>query len=219
MENRIELLRKERKDIIDSFSSKEIKNTYIDNALNDVQELQYVIVKDIVEETSDTKSFILVPDKTKGTLELMPFNAGQYVSLKMFVDDAYVTRAYSLSSSPKEALKGIYRITIKRVLDGLVSNLMLDDIKVGDGLTISKPVGDFGYNKIRDEKNVIGVAGGCGITPFISLAKAINDGDEDSNLTVFYSVKTYDDIIFKKEIEQINKKSKKVKFVITLTRE
>ena len=150
--------------------------------------------------------------------ELASFRAGQYISLKMFIDGDYTTRAYSLSSAPNKINKG-YRITIKRVPNGLVSNIMLDDMKIGDGLTISRPMGDFGYNKVRDEKNVIGIAGGSGITPFISLAYEVDAGLDDCNLTVFYSVKTEDDIIFKKEIEYFNKHCKKVKFVVTLTRE
>ena len=217
--NNIDFLRQERKEIIKDYSSKEIPSTEIDELVKNINEIQYVIVKDIIEETKDTKSFILVADKSKGTTCLESFKSGQYISIKLFLHDRYVTRAYSLSSSPKDVINGFYKITIKRVENGLVSNFLLDDIKVGDALTISKPVGTFTYNKIRDEENVIALAGGCGITPFMSLAKSINDGIEDCNLTVFYSVKTEKDIIFKKEIEIINKKSKKVKFIITLTRE
>ena len=216
--SKLEELKKIRKDIIKDYSGKKIEESNLDRLNKEWQDIQYVKIKEIREETKDTKSFILIPDQDKGTMSLEPFKAGQYISLKMFVDDAYVTRAYSLSSSPKMALKE-YQITIKRVENGLVSNLMLDEIKVGDGLTISKPMGEFGYNKIRDEKNVIAIAGGSGITPFMAMARAIWDGVEDFNLTVFYSVKTEEDIIFKKEIEEFNKKSKKVKFVITLTRE
>ena len=219
MNDKIQMLKNERKEIINSYSNKSISDTPIDNLVKDTKDLQYVIVKEIIEETNDTKSFILVPDNSKGTLKLEPFEAGQYVSIKMFVDDAYLTRAYSISSSPKDVQKGFYRITIKRVSNGLISNIMLDDIKVGAGFTISKPVGEFVYNDIRDENNIIAIAGGSGITPFMSLAKSIIDGVFDCNLTVIYSVKTYNDIIFKKEIDYINKKSRKVKFVITLTRE
>ncbi len=215
---KIDDLKKERKNIIETYSSKKIKDTYVDGVIKDFQDIQYVKIKEIIEETHDTKSFILVPDYDKGTKQLASFRAGQYISLKMFIDGAYTTRAYSLSSSPGRLNKG-YRITIKRVADGLVSNIMLDQVKVGDGLTISRPMGDFGYNKIRDEKNVIAVAGGSGITPFISLAYAIHDKLEECNLTVFYSVKTEEDIIFKKEIEYFNKHAKNVKFVVTLTRE
>lgn len=217
--SKIELVKEERESIIKDYSSKSIPKTHIDEVSDLENELQYVIVSDIIEETNDTKSFILKPDKEKGTNYLLPFKAGQYISIKMFINDAYVTRAYSLSSSPKEASNGTYRITIKRVENGLMSNTMLDDIKVGDGLTISKPIGDFYYSTVRDEENVIAIAGGSGITPFMSFAKAILEGTENFHLTVFYSVKTEKDIVFKKEIENINQKSKKVKFVITLTRE
>lgn len=218
MENKIEFLKKERRGIIEDYSSKKPSITNIDVLAKQKQELQYVIVSEIIEESHDTKSFILVPDKEKGTRNLIPFKAGQYISLKMFIDEGYVTRAYSLSSSPKEALNGKYRITVKRVPGGFVSNLLLDEIKVGDGLTISKPAGGFTYSKIRDEENVIAIAGGSGITPFISMAYSILDNEEDYHLTVLYSVKTEEDILFKKEIEKFNR-SKKVSFVITLTRE
>lgn len=219
MENSVEKIRNIRKDIIKDYSSKDIPKTNIDNMVSDVSEFRDVIIKEIYEEAPDVKSFILVPNKEKKVNNLEPFKAGQYISLMVNVNGITTTRAYSLASSPKDALKGFYRITIKRVENGLVSNYMLDEVKVGDELKVSKPAGDFGYLKIRDEENVIGIAGGSGITPFISLAEAIVDGTEDCNLTVFYSVKTLEDIIFKKEIEQFNKKAKRVKFVITLTRE
>lgn len=219
MENSIEKIRDIRKSIINEYSGKTIPKTNIDNMKSDVSEFRSVSIKEIYEEAFDVKSFVLVPNKNKGVNSLEPFKAGQYISLMVTIGDVTTTRAYSLSSSPNDALKGYYRITIKRVENGLVSNYMLDEAKVGDEILVSKPAGNFGFLKVRDEENVIGIAGGSGITPFMSLAKAINEGNEDCNLTVFYSAKTYEDIIFKKEIEEINKKSKRVKFVITLTRE
>ena len=210
--NKIDALKNERQNIIKEYSNKKISDTYLDKLSKSINNIQYVKIKEIIEETKDTKSFILT------TYKLEPFKAGKYISLKMFIDDAYVTRAYSLSSSPKKSLNE-YRITIKRVENGLVSNIMLDEVKVGDGLTISKPIGGFGYNKIRDEKNVIAIAGGSGITPFMSMAYAIYDGIDDYNLTIIYSVRTEADIIFKKEIETLNKKCKKVNILVTLTRE
>lgn len=219
MENSVEKIRNIRKDIIKDYSSKDISKTNIDNMVSNVSEFRDVVVKEIYEEAPDVKSFILVPNKNKGVLYLEPFKAGQYVSLMVTIGDVTTTRAYSLSSSPADALNGFYRITIKRVENGKVSNYMLDEVKPGDELKVSKPAGDFGVLKPRDEENVIGIAGGSGVTPFISLAKAIMEGTEECNLTVLYSTKTYEDVIFKKEIEEINKKAKNVKFVIILTRE
>lgn len=217
MNKEINEIKNTRKDIISSYSSKKLTPTYIDSYIKNFTELQNVIVKEIKEETKDTKSFILVPDEDKNTTTLAPFKAGEYISLKLGFNDVYTTRAYSLSSNPADLTN--YRITVKRVQDGLVSNYLLDNVKVGDSLIISNPAGNFGFKKVRDAKNVIAIAGGSGITPFISLAYAINSGVEDCNLTVIYSVKTAEDIIFKDEIETLNKKSSRVKFIITLTRE
>lgn len=219
MESSIEKIRSIRKDIINDYSSKNVSKTNIEKMVSDISEFKDVIIKEIHEEAPGVKSFILVPNKNRGVNYLEPFKAGQYVTLMVTIGDITTTRAYTLSSSPSDVLKGFYRITIKKVEDGLVSNYMLNEAKVGDEIKVSKPAGDFGYLKVRDEKNVIGIAAGSGITPFIALAKAINEGLEDCNLIVLYSAKTYEDIIFKKEIEEINRKSKNVKFVITLTRE
>ena len=221
MENieKIEKLKKERQEIIASASKKRPTDTYIDKEVAGISSIYHTVITDIKEETKDVKTFTLTADKTSDTLHLAPFKAGQYITIHVTIDDAPVTRAYSLSSAPSLANKDIYKITIKRVENGLVSNYMLDNMKVGDKLDVSKPAGDFGYNPIKDEENVIAIAGGSGITPFMSLAHAILEGTYHCNLTVFYSVRTYDDIIFKREIEEINKKKKNVKFVITLTRE
>lgn len=216
---KIEKVKKERQEIIASFSKKPVEDTYIDKEVKKIKDIYHTIVTEIKEETPDVKTFTLTADKNSDTPCLAPFKAGQYITIHVTVDDSPVTRAYSLSSAPSLANKDSYKITIKRVENGLVSNYMLDQIKVGDHLDVSKPAGNFGYNPIRDEENVIAIAGGSGITPFMSLAWAILEGNYQCQLTVFYSVKTYEDIIFKKEIEEINKKNKGVKFIITLTRE
>lgn len=219
MNNKIEHLKKVRKDIANSYSARDLNDTHIDSYVESIPMWQNVVVKEIIQETEDTKSFILVPDKDRGTDDLLPFRAGQYVSLKIHIQDSFVTRAYSLSSSPALVAKNMYRITVKRVQDGLVSNIMLDEIKVGDILAVSRPMGELGYDKLRDEENVICVAGGVGVTPFISMALAAKDKLIDCNLTIIYSTKRYEDILFKKEIEEINKRCRNVKIVVTLTKE
>ena len=216
---KIEKKKRDRKEIIESSSEKRPTDTYIDKVVKNMSSIYHTIITDIKEETPDVKTFTLTADVNSSTPHLAPFKAGQYITIHLTIDSSPVTRAYSLSSSPSLASKDIYKITIKRVENGLVSNYMLDEIKVGDKLDVSMPAGEFGYNSVTDEENAIGIAGGSGITPFMSLAGAILDGIVDCNLTVFYSVRTYEDIIFKNEIEEINKKSKKVKFMITLTRE
>ena len=142
-------------------------------------EKQYVTVAEIREWDENCKSFTFIADPSKGTKQLAYFKAGAYLSVSLEVDGMKITRPYSISSSPKEALEGTYTLTVKRVPGGIGSNYMLDHFKVGDQVTLSSPLGEFVYLPIRDGKTVIGVAGGSGITPFHSFAKAIADGDEE----------------------------------------
>ena len=113
--DKIEKMAKERKEIIESFSRKKPENTYIDEYVEGLSSIYHTIITDIKEETKDVKTFTLQADKTSSTPSLAPFNAGQYITIHVNIDDVPTTRAYSLSSDPALASKGIYKITIKRV--------------------------------------------------------------------------------------------------------
>ncbi len=180
---------------------------------------QFLIVDKIIEHSSDVKTFVFVPDAAKGTTALAYFSAGQYLSLTLKIGQATVTRPYSLSSSPKESLEGKYTLTIKRVDGGLVTNYILDNWNVGTEVIASAPLGDFTYEPLRDAKKVIGLAGGSGITPFFSLAKAIADGDEDAELTLLYGSRTKADVLFLQEFSEIEKKCNKFRLVNVLSNE
>lgn len=179
--------------------------------------VQHVKVANIIDRSPDTKSFVLTYDKQKGSDSLAYFSAGQYISITLKIGDLVITRPYSLSSSPKQALQGEYEITIKKVNDGLASTYILDNFTIGTSFDISAPLGHFTYEPLRDAKNVIGIAGGSGITPFLSLAKAIADNDEDFNLTLLYGSRNMEDSLFKEEFEDIEKRTNKFKLVRVLS--
>ena len=182
-------------------------------------EKQCVTVAEIKEWDENCKSFTFIADSSKGTKQLAYFKAGAYLSVSLEVDGMKITRPYSISSSPKEALEGKYTLTIKRVPGGIGSNYMLDHFKVGDQVTLSSPLGEFVYLPIRDGRTVIGVAGGSGITPFHSFAKAISEGDEDFHLILLYGSRTEKDILFKKDFDEFEKVTDKVKVVHVLSDE
>ena len=180
---------------------------------------QHLKVAKVIPHGDDAKSFVLVPNPEKGTKSLAWFSAGQYLSLSLEIGPVKLTRPYSLSSSPREALNGQYMLTIKRVEGGLASTYILDNWTVGTEVTSSEPLGVFTYEPLRDAKTVIGIAGGSGITPFRSLAKAIADGDEDAELILLYGSRTLDDAIFQEEFEALKESCKKFKLVNVLSNE
>ena len=180
--------------------------------------VQHVVVSEIVERPG-AKSFTLVPDKEKGTEKLAYFKAGQYVSVSLNIGHSVLTRAYTLSCTPKDALNGSYTLTVKRAADGFASNYINDSWTVGTKLDISGPEGDLNYEPLRDARNIVGLAGGSGITPFFALANAIADGTEDCKLTLLYGCRKEDEIIYRSELDELDAKCENFKVVYVLSDE
>ena len=178
---------------------------------------QYVKVAAVTERAPDVKSFTLVPDPARGTSSLAYFGAGKYLTVFVTINGMPVTRAYSISSSPKASLEGKYELTVKLVDGGLVSRYILDNWQVGTEVTVSAPEGNFEYQPLRDAKTVIGLAGGSGITPFLSMAQAIADGDEDFDLTLLYGSRNKDNILFFDELAALEKACPKFRVVHVLS--
>jgi ferredoxin-NADP reductase len=174
---------------------------------------QHLKVSEVIQRNPDVKSYVLKADSDKGTKSLAWFSAGQYLSICVKAGDIEVTRPYSISSSPRESLEGYYMLTVKRAQGGLVSEYILDNWEVGTAFDASEPLGVFTYEPLRDAKQIVGIAGGSGITPFLSLAKAIADSDEDASLTLLYGSRSKADALFQKEFEEIAAKTDKFKLV------
>lgn len=180
---------------------------------------QFLVVESIRDMSADCKTFTLVPDKEKGTTQLAYFGAGKYLTVFETINGMPITRAYSISSSPKDSLEGKYTLTIRLVEGGLMSRYIFDTWEVGTKVEVSAPAGNFEYQPLRDAQTVICVAGGSGITPFVSMANAINDGDEDFNMILLYGSKDYENILFREELEALEKKCEKIKVVHVLSDE
>ncbi len=180
---------------------------------------QHLRIVEVIEHGRDCKSYTLAPDEDRGTGSLAYFSAGQYLTVYLDVDGMPITRAYSISSSPTEALEGAYRLTVKYVQDCLATRYILDTWQVGSEVETSGPLGNFTYSGLRDAAHVIGVAGGSGITPFASMAKAIADGAEDFSLTVLYGSRTADGILLRDELDGLAATCEKIRFVHVLSDE
>lgn len=179
--------------------------------------VQFLTVKDVIEHSPDMKSYLLAPDKKRGTAALAWFSAGQYLVFSLPVDGKTVSRPYSIASSPRDTLHGVYQITVKRVEGGVASGWILDNWKPGTAVTASAPLGDFTYEPLRDAKTVIGIAGGSGITPFRAFARAIAQGDEDFNLVLLYGSRAKKDAVFSDEIASLAESCGKIKLVNVLS--
>ena len=179
---------------------------------------QNLVIDSIKDETKTTKTFKLVANKDLGTKELAYFRPGQYLSLKVNVNGIEITRPYSIASSPNDTLRGFYELTIRKEENGYLTNYIWDHWKVGTQIESSGPEGFFYFDRLRDFKQILGIAGGSGITPFRSIAKAITEETIDAKLTLLYGSSVEDDIIYYDELKDLEKRfPDKIKIVYILS--
>ena len=209
---------KVREKAIQAASSAPLPKTLVTNekAKQRHPEKQEVIVAEIRRNGADAKTIVL---KTEDGSALAPFRAGQYISVCVPIGGTVTTRSYSLCSSPAWAKRGEYNITVKRDDAGFVSPYIQDHWVVGQHVTISGPQGHLYYERLRDAKKVVALAGGSGITPFMSMAYAIRDSFEDFDLTILFGSRTEDGIVYKKELDEVCAACDKVHVVHVLSDE
>ncbi len=171
-----------------------------------------VEVVQIIEETEDTKSFYLKPVKLES---MPPFLPGQYVTLTVTINGKTYKRPYSISNFLKSL--EMYRITVKKEKNGMVSTYLFNECEVGETFNLLGPFGHFTYQPLRDSKDVVFLAGGSGITPFMAFLQNQAFLEKIHSLTLLYGAKSEFDLIFKKEIDEICSKNKKIQVIYVLS--
>jgi 3-ketosteroid 9alpha-monooxygenase subunit B len=122
-------------------------------------------VADVVEETADTRSFVLeIPPALEARFA---YAAGQFCTFHATVGGESIARCYSMSSSPDTG--DPLTVTVKRVPGGKMSNWMNDTLTRGDTIEVMPPAGRFVLRPA--ETPLVAFAAGSGITPVFSIAK------------------------------------------------
>ncbi len=161
-------------------------------------------VKEIIPRTPDVSSyrFSRPPELT--------YKPGQYFFITIKQGDKELTHHFSFSSSPTE--KEHFEFT-KKLTDHEYS-LALKEAKVGDWARIDAPYGQFTF--AGEYPKIALLAGGIGITPFVSICKYATDKQLKSKITLFYGCRTEKDIAFKQELEEMAEINKNLKLVFIL---
>jgi ferredoxin-NADP reductase len=137
-------------------------------------------VAEIIAETPQARTFRLVADHGR----LPPFQAGQYVAVACEVGGVRTSRPYSISSPPSQT--GYYDLTVQRVQGGFVSDYLLDKLRRGDVLETSGPAGEFFHNPLFHSTTQVMIAGGSGVTPFMSMIREVLDCGLERTIYLFF---------------------------------
>ena len=140
------------------------------------------------------------------------FQTGQFITL-CWPDTLNYKRAYSLSSCALD--RGVFEVTVKR--DGKMGTRIVDWAKPGDRLAILPPAGKF-LPVLEPDKYLVCIAGGSGVTPFRGFAREATRRNLTTHITVLYSVRTTNDIIFHDEFRALAQKNQNFAFHVTCTR-
>lgn len=168
------------------------------------------VVSDIISETKDAKRIIF------SSKDIPYFNAGNYLTVELEIGNSIVTRPYSIVSSPTRAYKEkTIDIIVKDYKDGFVSHYLTNSLRVGDEVILEVGLGQFNYEEYRDHKDIVAIAGGIGITPFLAMAHDIVDRNLDINLTIIYGSENPKEIIAKKELDMLMQDNIRVIHVIS----
>jgi ring-1,2-phenylacetyl-CoA epoxidase subunit PaaE len=156
-------------------------------------------VHDIRHEAADAVSMtFVIPDELANDYRFTP---GQYLTLRTMLDGEEVRRSYSICSGPDE---GEIRIAVKRVDGGAFSGFATSELKRGDELDVMTPTGRFGIAPMPEQARIhVGFAAGSGITPILSIAKAVLAREPDSRFFLFYGNRTTEGMLFRRELEEL----------------
>ncbi len=155
--------------------------------------------KSLIKITETVFELTLVHDN-----ELFYFNAGQYV----WIETKYGRSAFSIasSSSKPNELKFIYR-------SGVESTYMkyLSLLKIGDSVNV---IGPRGFMRVpKPDSQSIYLAGGVGITPFLSIIRSLKDNNKTRDITLVSVNSTGEQGIYKDELLSISKSDNNFKFI------
>lgn len=120
------------------------------------------------EESRIVTSFVLEPVDGGAVVRHRP---GQYLTFWLDLPGHHpLKRNYSISSAPDDRR---YRISVKREPMGAVSNWLHDVVQVGTVLKVGVPAGEFFLEPRQQERPVVLLSGGVGLTPMLSMLESI----------------------------------------------
>ena len=161
---------------------------------------------EVIHRTPDVRSFRF--DKLDG----FDYEAGQFMYVTIETVRGRMMKHFTISSSPSEG----YLEFTKRLTESDFSK-GLEAVKVQDWVRVYGPIGSFTLEP--SQRKIALLCGGIGITAFRSMIKCWFDYDLDNDIVLLYSCGTFDEIVFREELDEMTRRREGLRVFYTLTRE
>ena len=167
-------------------------------------------VIEVVAETLRTKSLLLEVPEWEG------HKAGQHVDVRLTAPDGYrAQRSYSIASSPEDER---LVLTVDRLDDGEVSPYLTDVLMAGDKLELRGPIGGYFTWEAADGGPLFLAGGGSGVVPLMAMIRHRVAVGSAVPARLLYSSRSYEEIIFREELEDLVARDDSLEVIHTLTR-
>lgn len=156
-------------------------------------------VRRIEPDTSEAVivSFDVPPDLR----ETYAFTQGQYLTLRKTIDGEDLRRSYSICAGVDD---GELRVGVRKVKGGVFSNWINSALQPGDTIAVMAPQGRFFVPlDAAAHRHHVGIAGGSGITPILSIMKTVLAREPHARFTLIYGNRMLRSTMFKEELEDL----------------
>jgi ring-1,2-phenylacetyl-CoA epoxidase subunit PaaE len=150
----------------------------------------------------DTAEAVIVSfDVPPPLRETYAFTQGQYLTLRKTIDGEDLRRSYSICAGVDD---GELRVGVRKVAGGRFSNWINEHLKPGDSIAVMAPQGRFFVPlDASARRHHVGIAGGSGITPILSIMKTVLAREPQSRFTLLYANRKLASTMFKEELEDL----------------
>jgi ferredoxin-NADP reductase len=167
-------------------------------------------VVELIDETARVRSILLEVPEWPG------HRAGQHVDVRLTAEDGYqAQRSYSIASAPED---GRLAITVERLPDGEVSEYLVGELRRGDKLELRGPIGGYFVWEARSDGPLLLVGGGSGVVPLMCMLRHRRASDGTAGARLLYSSRSWDEVIYRDELERLAAASNGPEVIHTLTR-
>lgn len=150
----------------------------------------------------DTAEAVIVSFEVPEDLRpVFGFTQGQYLTLRKEIDGQDLRRSYSICAGVDD---GELRVGVRKVRGGVFSNWINESLRPGDTISVMAPEGRF-FVPLDPEaqRHHVGIAGGSGITPILSIMKTVLAREPRSRFSLVYGNRSLHSTMFKEELEDL----------------
>lgn len=147
------------------------------------------------------------------------YEAGQHVDVRLTAPDGYqARRGYSIASAPEMGPDRI-ELCIEELEGGEVSPFFHMVAEPGDTIELRGPLGGHFIWSAEEGGPILLIGGGSGVVPLMSMARHRRDACSHVPMALLFSVRTWEDVIFRDELLEMHGKRDGFDLVLTLTRD